>query len=154
VTAQDLNLRQPARHLNMTQPPLTRHIQALECAVGTALLDRSRRTIALTPVGSALARSGQRILDQVAEAGQEALQIGRGDVSTLSNAFTAVSSYGFVPGLIAAIRAVFPDVALTLPELTTPQQIEALMAGQADLCLLQPPTSCPASRRDGWSVRA
>ena len=127
----------------MTQPPLTRHIQALEREVGTALLDRSRRAIGLTPAGTSLARSGQRILDQVADAGREALQIGKGDLGTLSISFTAASSYGFVPGLIASIRQTFPELALTLRELTTPQQIEALKAQEVDFCLLRPPISLP-----------
>ena len=54
AVAEDLNLRRAAKRLNMTQPPLTRHIQALEHQVGTMLLDRSGRALRLTPAGQSL----------------------------------------------------------------------------------------------------
>ena len=47
AVAEDLNLHRAAKRLNMTQPPLTRHIQALEHQVGAMLLDRSSRALRL-----------------------------------------------------------------------------------------------------------
>lgn len=144
AVAEELNFRRGARRLGMTQPPLTRHIQALEHEVGAMLLDRSGRSVTLTAAGASFARAAQRLLEQAADATREARQIAAGDAGTLSIAFTAASSYGFVPNLIASIRNAFPGLSLILRELTTPQQIVALKARQVDLCLLRPPVSLPS----------
>jgi DNA-binding transcriptional LysR family regulator len=143
AVAEDLNLRRAAKRLNMTQPPLTRHIQALEHQVGTMLLDRSGRALRLTPAGQSLERSARRILDGAAEATRDAQKIARGDSGSLTLAFTAASSYAFLPRLVTLLRERLPALTLTLRELATPEQIEALKARQLDLCLLRPPGSIP-----------
>ena len=143
AVAEDLNLHRAAKRLNMTQPPLTRHIQALEHQVGAMLLDRSSRALRLTPAGQSLEKSARRILDEAAEATHDAQKVARGDAGGLTLAFTAASSYAFLPRLITLLRERMPALALTLRELTTPEQIEALKARQVDLCLLRPPISIP-----------
>lgn len=143
AVAEELSIRGAARRLGMTQPPLTRHIQALEHQVGTLLLDRSGRSIALTAAGARFAQAARCLLEQAGEAVAVARQVAAGDVGTLSIAFTATSSYGFAPNLVASIRSAFPGLSLTLREMTTPQQVAALKAQQVDLCLLRPPVSLP-----------
>ena len=143
AVAEDLNLRRAAKRLNMTQPPLTRHIQALEHQVGTMLLDRSGRTLRLTLAGQSLERSARRILEGAAEATRDAQKIARGNSGGLTLAFTAASSYAFLPRLVTLLRERLPALTLTLRELATPEQIEALKARQLDLCLLRPPGSIP-----------
>ena len=142
AVAEDLNLRRAARRLNMTQPPLTRHIQALEQQVGAQLLDRTGRALRLTPAGQSLERSARRrILDDAAEATRDVQKVARGDAGGLIVAFTAASSYAFLPNLVALLRERLPAIALTLRELTTPEQIVALKSRQVDFCLLRPPVS-------------
>ena len=138
AVAQDLNFRRAARRLNMTQPPLTRQIQCLEHEVGAVLLDRSSRAIRLTPAGHNLARSAQRILQDTADAVQDARRIARGDAGALTIGFTAASSYVFLPRLVALLRAHAPELHLTLREMTTPQQLVALQSGQIDVGLMRP----------------
>ena len=65
----------------------------------------------------------------------------RGDAGGLIVAFTAASSYAFLPNLVALLREHLPAIALTLRELTTPEQIVALKSRQVDICLLRPPVS-------------
>ena len=141
AVAEDLNLRRAAKRLNMTQPPLTRHIQALEQQVGAQLLERTGRALRLTPAGQSLERSARRILDDAAEATRDVQKVARGDAGGLIIAFTAASSYAFLPNLVALLRKHLPAIALTLRELTTPEQIVALKSRQVDFCLLRPPVS-------------
>jgi DNA-binding transcriptional LysR family regulator len=143
AVAEDLSFRRAAKRLNMTQPPLTRHIQALEHQVGTMLLDRSGRALRLTLAGQSLERSARRLLEGAAEATRDAQKIARGDSGDLTLAFTAASSYAFLPRLVTLLREHLPALTLTLRELATPEQIEALKARQLDLCLLRPPGSIP-----------
>jgi len=141
AVADELNFRRAALRLNMTQPPLTRHIQALEHEIGTALLDRDRRAVRLTPAGASLARAARRILEQVADATQDARKVAGGEAGAVTIGFTVTSSYVFVPNLIARIRQSFPALTLNLRELTTPEQLTALRNEQIDFGLLRPPVT-------------
>ncbi len=140
AVAQELNFRRAARRLNMTQPPLSRQIQALEHEVGAALLDRSGRAVKLTLAGQAFARSALRVLHEASEAVQDAQRVARGDAGPLTIGFTAASSYVFLPRLVALVRRKLPGLALTLRELTTPQQLSELEAGHIDAGFMRPVT--------------
>ncbi|CAN5405972.1 hypothetical protein BH11ARM1_BH11ARM1_18320 [soil metagenome] len=49
AVAEEQNLSAAARVLNVSQPPVTRAIQALERVVGHALFVRSTKGVSLTP---------------------------------------------------------------------------------------------------------
>ena len=134
----EMNFRRAAERLNMTQPPLTRQIQALEHQVGALLLDRSARAIRLTPAGHNFARSARRILAQANEAIRDARRIAGGDSGSLIIAFTAASSYVFLPRFVALLRASMPEVSLTLREMTSAQQVIAMHEEQIDLGVSRP----------------
>jgi DNA-binding transcriptional LysR family regulator len=136
-----MSFRRAAVRLHMTQPPLSRQIQALEHALGTALFDRSSRPIRLTPAGQSFARSARRLLEEAGSAVREARRIAKGDAGSVTIAFTAASSYVFLPRLVASLRRSLPNLALSLQELTTPQQLAALQSNQVDFGLLRPPVS-------------
>jgi DNA-binding transcriptional LysR family regulator len=144
--AEELNFRRAARRLNMSQPPLSRHIQALEHEIGTTLVERSRRSVELTTAGASFARLSRRILDQTADAYRQTQQIARGDAGEITISFTALASYALVPLMIALLRRHYPAIALTLREMTTPQQLSALSSRQVDICLLRPPVALPNIR--------
>ena len=141
AVADELNFRRAAARLNMTQPPLTRHVQALEQQVGTPLFDRDQRAVRLTAAGASLVRAARRILEQVVDATQDARKVAGGEAGTVTIAFTVASSYVFVPNLIARIRQSFPALILNLRELTTPEQLIALRKEQIDFGLLRPPVT-------------
>lgn len=54
VVCQEMNFRKAAEQLNMTQPPLTRQIQALEDLIGQSLFLRDTHEVLLTNVGKEL----------------------------------------------------------------------------------------------------
>jgi DNA-binding transcriptional LysR family regulator len=143
AVADELNFRRAAARLNMTQPPLTRQIQALEHAVGAPLFDRTSRAIRLTPAGAALARSARRIVEQTNDAVLDARRVAAGDMGSLTIAFTVASSYVFLPRFVALLRTAMPEVSLTLREMTSPQQLIALRDEQIDMGLSRPPIVQP-----------
>src|SRR5262249_56202764 len=53
-----------AELLNLSQPALSRRIQALEARLGTALLERSTRQVAPTSAGRRLEPMARRLLDE------------------------------------------------------------------------------------------
>lgn len=134
----EMNFRRAAQRLNMTQPPLTRQIQTLEHQVGAELFERSARAIRLTLAGQHFARSARRIMAQADEAVRDARRVAGGDSGSLTIAFTAASSYVFLPRFVTLLRTQMPEVSLTLREMTSAQQAVALQEGRIDLGVSRP----------------
>lgn len=60
--ATELNYTRAASQLNISQPPLTRHIQQLEHTIGVTLFDRSTRGVALTQAGKIFLKKHEKLL--------------------------------------------------------------------------------------------
>ncbi|MGE0116913.1 MAG: LysR family transcriptional regulator [Dongiaceae bacterium] len=65
AVAETGSIKAAARRLRLTQPAITRQIQRLESALGTAVLDRQVRPPALAPAGRALLERCRQILRSV-----------------------------------------------------------------------------------------
>jgi len=149
TVAEELHFGRAAVRLNMTQPPLSRQIQVLEHIIDAALLERTSRSVKLTPAGRSFLPEARRILKMAEDAAQVARRIATGKSGSLKIGFTAAAAYGFLPDLVAACRAQLPEADLSLSEMVTGDQIEALASGQIDAGLLRPPIARPefATRR-------
>src|ERR1700730_7626073 len=60
--SEDLHFGKAASRLGISQPALTRQIQNLEKIVGALLVDRTQRSVSLTPSGAAFARAANETL--------------------------------------------------------------------------------------------
>ena len=143
TVAEELHFGRAAARLNMTQPPLSRQIQVLEHIVEAPLLDRTSRSVRLTPAGRSFLPEARRILKLAETASQVARRIALGKTGSIKIGFTATSAYGFMPDLVAACRARLPEVDLSLKEMVSGDQLEALVSGQIDIGLLRPPIGRP-----------
>jgi DNA-binding transcriptional LysR family regulator len=72
--AEEGAVRRAAMRLHVSQPPLTRALQALEGELGTQLLVRSRRGVQLSPAGHRFLGHARRILAEVEAARSVALE--------------------------------------------------------------------------------
>jgi len=138
AVAEELHFNRAAERLNMTQPPLSRQIKLLEHHVGTQLLDRTSRTVRLTAAGRSFFPEATRILRMAEEASATARRVAKGDVGSLSIGFTAATGYSLLPEIVRLVRTLIPGVSLTLKEMVSSTQLEALAAGQLDFALLRP----------------
>lgn len=138
AVAEELHFGRAAERLNMTQPPLSRQIQLLEHKVGVQLLGRSSRLVALTAAGRAFLPEAVRILRMADEAGLMARRVAKGEQGSLVIGFTAACGYTLLPQVVRRLRERTPALALTLKELVSTAQVEALDARQLDLGLMRP----------------
>jgi DNA-binding transcriptional LysR family regulator len=141
AVAERLHFRRAAAHLNMAQPPLSRQIRLLEHEAGVVLLDRSTRVVRLTPAGQVFLRAARRMLEAAENAVRDARRIALGEAGEIAIAFTAASSYAYLPRLVALIRTRMPEMELTLREMVTSAQLDALQSGEIDFALVRPPVT-------------
>lgn len=71
--AEEENIGRAARRLNISQPPLSRQLHALESELGTTLFQRTPRGVTLLPQGKLFLDHARQILSQV-EAAKRALE--------------------------------------------------------------------------------
>ena len=132
TVAEELHFGRAAARLNMTQPPLSRQIQVLEHIIDAPLLERTSRSVRLTPAGRSFLPEARRILKLAESASQVARRIALGKTGSVKIGFTAAAAYGFLPELVAACRAKLPEVDFSLKEMVSGDQFEALSSGQID----------------------
>ncbi len=138
AVAEELHFSRAAERLNMTQPPLSRQIRLLEHHVGVQLLERTSRTVRLTAAGRAFFPDAARIIRLAEEAAATARRNAKGEKGSLSIGFTASFGYHLLPVIVRRMRDYAPDISLTLKELVTGAQLEALHSGVLDVGLGRP----------------
>ncbi len=139
TVAEELHFGKAAAKLGMTQPPLSQTIAALEREIGVRLFERTKRTVALTPVGEQLLAHVREILGLAGNLPAVALQLQRGEIGLLRLAFVTTADYSVLPHLASRYTQAYPDVQLHLREATSDIQIEALLDGEIDAGLIIAP---------------
>lgn len=133
VVGKTLNFTRAAEQLHIAQPPLSRQIREIEEELGTELIDRSSRPIALTKAGTFFLEQCVQILSRFEEAKEGTRRIGQGKKRWFGIGFVPSVLYGFLPELIKEYRSANSDIEVVFSELTTIQQAEALKAGRIDV---------------------
>ncbi|MGW8380500.1 LysR substrate-binding domain-containing protein [Streptomyces sp. ODS28] len=138
AVAEELHFTRAAERLSMTQPPLSRQIQLLENELRVQLLDRTNRSVRLTPAGRAFLSEARRILRQTEDATLAVRRVSTGEAGAIALGFTAAGAYSALGDLLGTARSAAPDVEIMLHELVTRDQLEALGEGALDLGLIRP----------------
>ncbi len=139
AVAEELHFGRAAARLHMTQPPLSRQVQLLEHALDLRLLERTSRSVRLTPAGRAFLPDARRILQLADGAGLAARRVARGEAGSIALGCTAAASYALLPRILAFAGAHRPDVDLIVREMVTGEQMEALRGSRLDLGLVRQP---------------
>lgn len=140
VLSEELHFRRAAERLNITQAPLSLSIQALERELGTQLFHRTQRRVSLTPVGAAFRLHVISILDQLDRAVEDVQDMVAGEAGHLRLGFTAASSLlFFFPKIVQTFQARYPQVRLTLHELSSSGQLGALADREIDVGFIRTP---------------
>ena len=139
AVADELHFGRAAGRLGMTQPPLSRQIQQLEHQLDVELLNRSSRSVRLTPAGRSFLIEARRILHLAEGAALSAKRISAGTDGSIALGFTASTGYSYLPRLLTAAHAQLRNVDFVLKEMVTVDQLDALSSGRIDVGLLRPP---------------
>lgn len=138
--AETLHFGRAAARLGIAQPPFSQQIQKLEHDLGTLLLRRNNRKVELTPAGMAFLEEARRTLAAAERAERAARLAGEGRSGQLSIGMINSAVYeDTIPTVVLRLSERHPGIDLSLREMTTPQQIRALHAGEIQVGFVRPP---------------
>lgn len=143
AVAETLNFRSAAQRLHISQPPLSRQIQALESSLCARLLDRNRAGVALTAAGRQFRDDAEAIV-QLVEAAQSRVSslagIGKSDFRV---GYVDPCALDLLPQVISRFNREFPHIELELQEMNSRLAEEQLELGSLDFAFLRPPITSP-----------
>jgi len=140
AVAEELSFTRAAERLHIGQPPLSHQIQMLEAEVGARLLERSKRWVRLTEAGKLFLEDARRVLALSEQAVQTARRAERGEAGELRIGFTfSTPLTPLFATVVNHYRQRYPGVQLTLQEMSTLGQIDAIANRELDLGLVRPP---------------
>ena len=132
AVADNLSFSKAARQLHLSQPPLTRQIQALEEKLGTRIFTRSAHAVTLTNAGARFLEDARAILRHVDYAAGTIRCATQGETGRLRLAFIGALADEKLVRLIQRFRNAYPTSLLELSNLYPSAQITALQAGALD----------------------
>ena len=139
AVAEELSFRRAAARLHLAQPPLSAQIKTLEEELGVRLLERSTRSVRLTPAGGVLLEEARTLLASAERAAQNARNAGHGLVGVLRIGIVASMATARVAGGLRQFRQKFPGVQFSLHEYHSSGQLQRLRADELDVGFLRPP---------------
>jgi LysR family transcriptional regulator, regulator of abg operon len=130
------SLQQATKRLHISQPALSRTLQALEEELGVALLVRSSQGVTLTPFGLRLIEHARHVLESVGRA-QRDIEEMKGDAARrVSIGMTAVAALSMsLEDAFVAFHAKFPETRLSVHELRPSAITAMLREGTLDFAL-------------------
>ncbi len=139
VLADHLHFSHAAEVLHVSQPALSKQMQRLEAKVAGRLLVRGYRKVALTPAGEILRDRARRLLREAEVAEQMARLAVNGKAGVLRIGFGIGSLAAGLPDMLMRFRQQFPEVQVSMRDMSTPKQIEALHQGDIDVGFVRLP---------------
>ena len=133
VLSETLHFGRAADRLGVSQPALSKRIRRMEDRIGGPLLVRGYRDVQLTEAGRLLANRSRYLLAEASAALALTERAVRGKAGLLRIGFGIASIFGLLPDVVRRFRRAHPDVQLHLRDMSTPEQIDALVSGEIDV---------------------
>lgn len=135
AAATELHFGRAAQKLHMSQPTLSDMVRRLERELGTPLLTRTTRRVALTEAGVELLNRADAILEDVRGAAAAVRRIAGGEAGTVRLGITPPVAPALAPHLLAAFAAEAPDVELVVRRMWLPDLQTAIPDGKVDVAI-------------------
>jgi DNA-binding transcriptional LysR family regulator len=139
AASEELHFGRAAQRLGMMPSALGRHIRLLEEHLGTRLMTRTTRNVALTEDGSILLHEARVLLARADGLAIRFRGRGRSQAVTLRMGAIDSAAAGLVPLLLHDFRERRPDITVQLLEDKTSRLLPRLQSGRLDLAIVRPP---------------
>lgn len=141
--AQHSHITRAARALGVTQPALSAMVRKLEDELGTPLLHRTGKGVALTEAGQLFlthVENALREADQATRSVRQLMGLERGTIRVGSGA--TVVTY-ILPPVVLEVRKRHPSLHFSIREAGSTQVAEAVVRGELDLGIVTLPLTLP-----------
>jgi DNA-binding transcriptional LysR family regulator len=138
--AEQLHFGRAARLLNLSQPALTKQIHRLEEELGGSLLTRSRHGTRLTALGQQFLDGARSLVRECDELIALTRRAARGEAGRLRIGF-GFHTFELVPRIVVRLRKSLPSVDISLRDMSTSEQTEALRSEKIDLGFIRVPAA-------------
>jgi LysR family nitrogen assimilation transcriptional regulator len=139
-----------AEQLNVAQPALGSQVRQLEEELGTSLLHRHSRGVAVTAAGQVLYERSQQILDLVARTTREMAVFRTDRTETITLGMSPSIVHLAASDMLARAHVSMPNVALRVVEETSLVLFDALKRGELDMLLAHEIPDTPGLTRTPW----
>lgn len=133
------NITQAAEALHMSQPPLTRQLQALEAELGTALFIREKKRLHITEAGRFFRQQGEQILTLAEKTKDQVRQMDASLSGILYIGAIETAGPALLPAWLEGFRSRWPQVRYSLWSANSDDVMERLEKGLLDAALIREP---------------
>lgn len=144
TVAEELHFGRAAELLHLSQPALSKQIQALEDSLDVQLFERTKHWVRLTIAGQRFLETAHRILHDVEEGIQITKQVADGQIGQVRVGFTEATLFSLAPKILKHYREHYPQVKLILTSGGTETHVDALRTHQIDVGLVYLPIRDPS----------
>ena len=137
--SEHLNFSRAAECCFVTQSTLSSGLKELEEVLGTCLVERDRRKVLMTPLGSEMAKRARTVLAGLQDMAELAGNRARPMTGLLRLGVIPTVAPFILPRFIPLLRAHYPDLQLALREDLTVNLLSRLDDGRLDLALIALP---------------
>jgi DNA-binding transcriptional LysR family regulator len=141
AAAEELHFGRAAQRLGMLPSALGRFIRLLEEDLGTRLMTRTTRSVALTDDGTVLVKEARALLAQADTLAARFRTRGRKQAAIIRVGAIDSAAAGLLPMLLHDFRKQRPDVTVQLVEDKTIRLLPRVLSGRIDLAFVRPPES-------------
>ena len=139
AVSKEMNFRKAAKNLNMSQPPVTRHIANLEHNLKAKLYERNTRSVKLTKEGTLFLTHATEIISRIEDASEIITKNKDSMIGTISLGFVPSMANEILPLIANHLKKKLPQVKLIFKESMSFEQVEALNTGNLDIGLTRLP---------------
>ncbi|MGP3959911.1 LysR substrate-binding domain-containing protein [Nonomuraea sp. 3N208] len=125
-----------AEAVTFTPSAVSQQLSALEREAGVPLLERTGRTVTLTPAGHLLVEHAQAVLEQLERASAALAAVRGGPSGPLRIGAFPTAARVLLPGALAALTAAHPGLEPMVAEIDPADVSAALRAGELDVALV------------------
>ena len=132
AVAAEGSMQRAAQRVHLTQPAISKLVRELETMFGATLFERSKRGVALTESGRALAIRAEYLVNDVRRAREEVAAIGRGTLGSLRIGALPVVESSLLPQALMALRRIAPSLHIRIQDGTSAALLASLRRGEID----------------------
>ena len=142
AVAEEENVSRAALKLHVSQPGISRQIHDLEDEIGFLLFERSGKSVRLTAAGRIFLGEARDILQRTADAVKKA-RAGLASQTEINVGYAPSGTVEILPRALRAFRSSFPEVRVTLHDLSANEMLALLRQRKLDIALTVPPRKLP-----------